>query len=691
LLSKTTNLDRNLKEYKDLLFLLKILPRKYNREGAISEYLDQLTGKKLPWKIKQQEYIITGGSLQSIYLKAKLSKGVFTRKKLRISSISNSHWNLMVDEFLIKGNIKTSQKNIMKTASWLLLNAKDKIFNNFIQKYYSDDSSEWLDCRKLTSNATKELAAYNLWLNIVAQMKELNPAAYKSIDSFKIKYSKTKIYKNAQTALLDYQKIVHAIYPDAFIKRLSINSLSLKSSNAKVFTIQNRYRFLHSVSPGKRLFLRNIFNKKLKALTGDKEFVGKFGIFNDVPCGKVYGWMVTSSPPKLSLLRYVPALLDVDNWHYIKRIFNNTKKMKLELSDLKGNPEQYPYSLYCNGLVALRCGKWKILDQVFSDYKKLLLKDDIDYTLCYSLFADLALKTRGDQYAWEVLNKYEFKETVQTDEIIIPILKIQALLTQNPIDELAITKLINDTKKHFSGKPALRKDLNTLELLRQFICAEFKPVTNIKIDLFKKTTYPNFHARLWLEATARDKILQRNSINIPSLIAASRLILTSSAFRSDLFSKTTSLELGYKNMTPAQLQSSLNKILLELKPTATNSYPSILMLLFASELFNNKLPAKELAPFAKSYIVKCPIFSSVEEQFDKVLYSSNPSRVLNQCQKFSPITFQKMYIWILAAATAKQSGNAETYITELKTFRKELRWTERLLLNRFIKLLENCP
>jgi hypothetical protein len=130
---------------------------------------------------------------------------------------------------------------------------------------------------------------------------------------------------------------------------------------------------------------------------------------------------------------------------------------------------------------------------------------------------------------------------------------------------------------------------------------------------------------------------------------------------------------------------------MELKPNATNSYPSLLMLLFTSEIFNNKFSPSKLAPFAKSYTVKCPIFSPLEEQFYKILSSSDSSKILDYCQELSPITFQKMYIWILAAAKEKKSGNADKYIAELKSFRKDLRWTEQLLLNRFIQLIENCP
>ncbi len=119
LLSKAINLDRKLKEYKALVFLLKILPHKYNREGVIFEHLDQLAGKKLPWKIENKEYSITGGSWQSIQLKTQLSQGVFSRKKLRATSISDSHWCLMIDKFLIKGNIRTNPMNTK--FSWIFI------------------------------------------------------------------------------------------------------------------------------------------------------------------------------------------------------------------------------------------------------------------------------------------------------------------------------------------------------------------------------------------------------------------------------------------------------------------------------------------------------------------------------------------------------------------------------------------
>ncbi|MCK4981751.1 MAG: hypothetical protein KAS17_02445, partial [Victivallaceae bacterium] len=691
LFNRAPKLDKKLPQYRALVFLLKVLPRKYNREGIIFENLDQLVGQKLPWKIKHQEYIITGGSWQSMNLKTQLSEGVFSRKKLRATQLSNSRWCRLVDEFLIKGNLKSTRKNTMSTACWLLLNAKDELFKDFITKYYPDNSEDWLNCRKLVSTASQEVAAYNSWCNIITQMTKLNYTAYENINNFKTEYANTEVYKNAQAALEDYHKIVYTIYPEAIAGKLRIGSLSIKSNDPRVFSIQNRYRFLHCIPSGTRLFLRTIFNKKLRLLAGNQQFSGQFGIFKNVPCGKIYGWIISDSKsPGLSSLRYIPALLDVDNWSYIQRIFK-ASRFKLASPELKEDIEQYPFYIYSTGLVALRYGKWAVLDKIFSIYNELILRDDINSSVCHALFADLALKTRGDQYAWEVLNKYNFKETAQTDEIIIPLLKIQALLTQNPVNELTIAELINTVQKHFPAHSDLNGDLKALNLLRQLICADFKQDTDIKANLFSQTAYPHLHARLWLEAAARDKILQRNSIKIPALIKASRSILTSSAFRSDLFQKIISLESGYKNLTPAKLGENLAESLLDLKPYATNSYPSVLTLLFASQLFDYRLPHKQLATFARAYIFKCPSFSPLEVQLCNVLDSSNPLSVLKKCQKFSPATFQSIYLWMLAAAKAKRSSNAEIYILKLKSFKKDLRWTEQLLLNRFIQLLENCP
>ena len=692
LFDKPPRLDKKLPQYKTILFLLKVLPRKYNREGVIFENLDQLIGEKLPWTIKHHKYIITGGSWQSMHLKTRLSEGVFSRKKLRATLISNSHWCSMVDKFLIQGNVKSTRKNMRNTACWLLLNAKDKLFKDFITKYYPKDSKDWLNCRKLVHTASHEVAAYNSWHNIISQMQNLSYNAYTSINNFKTKYADTEVYKNAKNALEDYQKIIHTIYPEAIADKLRIDALSINSNDSKVFSIQNRYRFLHHTPSKTRIFLRTIFNKKLGLLSENQEFPGQFGIFKNVPCGKVYSWIASvSKNAKPYSIRYIPAMIDVDNWSYIKHIFKKISKSQLTSQTFEKNIEQYPFFLYCTGIVALRYDKWEVLDDIFSIYNKLILRDDINSSVCHALFADLALKTRGDQYAWKILNKYKFKQTPQSDEIIIPLLKIQYLLTQNPVNEINIAEFINSIQKHFSTQPELNGDLKSLNLLRQFICAGFKQNTDIKANLFRQTAYPHLHARLWLEAAARDKILQRNSIKIPALIKASRSILISSAFRSDLFHKITSLELSYKNLTPAMLVEKLSESLLVLKPCATNSYPPLLTLLFASQLFDHRLPHEQLAVFAKAYVFKCPSFSPLEVQLCNILNSSNPLNVLNNCQKYNPPTFQTIYLWMLAAAKAKRSSNAGKYIMKLKSFQKKLRWTEQLLVNRFIQLLENCP
>lgn len=83
LLKKTRGLNKNYPEFKALTFLQGKLPRKYNREAIIFENLDQLKGKKFPWKINNMEYVITGGSWQSMHLRTRLSKDVYSRKKIR--------------------------------------------------------------------------------------------------------------------------------------------------------------------------------------------------------------------------------------------------------------------------------------------------------------------------------------------------------------------------------------------------------------------------------------------------------------------------------------------------------------------------------------------------------------------------------------------------------------------------------
>ena len=146
--------------------------------------------------------------------------------------------------------------------------------------------------------------------------------------------------------------------------------------------------------------------------------------------------------------------------------------------------------------------------------------------------------------------------------------------------------------------------------------------------------------------------------------------------------KITWLNLGYRNLTPSQLSAKINESLAELKPCATASYPSLIILLFATELFNQQIVPKKLAKFAKDYSANSPMFSPTELQFANILRSSKPFKIISQNLRAYPL-------WMLAAAKAKRSGKANRYIERLKSFGKDLRWTEQLLVNRFIQLLEN--
>ncbi|MFA6717079.1 MAG: serine/threonine-protein kinase, partial [Victivallaceae bacterium] len=320
LLNKDKYLDKKLNEYKILTFLAAILPHKYNREAVVFENADQIIGKKLPWKINSREYEITGGTWQIMHLKMQFIEGVFSRKKIRASSLTDAQWCSMVDAFLVKGTIKLSEKELKNTACWLLFNAPDELFTEYIRKYCQDDAKKWLACRKLITGASAEIAAYNAWLEIVGQFSELNRMAWKSIKNFKSKYGGTQVYGTVRETLLDYQNTISGIYPEAVIERLKIKSLSMKDVAARIFSAYNRYAFLSCVPAETRTALRKLYNKKLKTLAGNRDFDGQFGIYKNVPCGKVFGWLADSRALKSPHPRYVPAFLDVDNWNYLNRV-----------------------------------------------------------------------------------------------------------------------------------------------------------------------------------------------------------------------------------------------------------------------------------------------------------------------------------------------------------------------------------
>ncbi|MDD5598190.1 MAG: serine/threonine-protein kinase, partial [Victivallaceae bacterium] len=531
LLNKDKYPDRKSNEYKILTFLTDVLPHKYNREAVILENIDQFIGKKLPWKIKSQEYEITGGSWQTIHLKTQFSEGVFSRKKVRASSFTDTQWCSMLDAFLIKETIKFSEKDLKNTACWLLLNAPDKLFTEFIRKYCQEDTNKWFACRKLLSGASAEVAAYSAWLEIVGQFPELNRMVWQSIKNFKLQYGNTQVYGTVSDTLLDYQNTVSEIYPEAVIDRLQIKSLSMKDSAARVFSAYNRYGFLNCVPSETGTALRSLFNKKLKALAGNRDFDGQFGIYKNVPCGKVYGWLADSQTMKSSHPRYAPAFLDVDNWNYLTRIIlKQLPQLKSDFAELKED-SGYPFILYGTGLAALRNCEWKLMDTIFLNYNELPAKNDADI-FRYALFAGLAMEARADQYAREILDKYKFRTVPENEEIIITLLQAQNLLACNPVNEPDFDALVANARKHFSNQTGLEHDIQLLELLRRFVCAEFKPDNTIEPDIFRQTVYPHLHARLWLEAAARDKMLRRNSIKIPDLLNAAASIQTASAFRS---------------------------------------------------------------------------------------------------------------------------------------------------------------
>ncbi|MDD5728610.1 MAG: serine/threonine-protein kinase, partial [Victivallales bacterium] len=135
LLKKSREPDRKLPEYAALVFLENNLPRKYDREAVIFANVDRMTGKELPWKIRNLRYTVTGGSRPNIHLRTELSKNVYSRRKIAADKLSDRHWAMLVAEFLLKDNMKMTPDDIRNTACWLLFNADNELFEKFVRKY----------------------------------------------------------------------------------------------------------------------------------------------------------------------------------------------------------------------------------------------------------------------------------------------------------------------------------------------------------------------------------------------------------------------------------------------------------------------------------------------------------------------------------------------------------------------------
>ncbi|MDD5698086.1 MAG: serine/threonine-protein kinase [Victivallaceae bacterium] len=688
LLEQNPGPDKALPEDKVLNFLVKMLPAKYNRNRIAFEHPKQLIGKKLPWKIRNLRYTVIGSSRQSLHLQAKLSKGVFSRRKLRLDALSDAHWKLLVKEFIIKASVKPPAANLRELVCRLLLSPETELFTALVRKYYPTDTAAWLDCRQLVLSAPAEAAAGNAWHELVRQMSELNPAAYGLLHEFKNKYAATAVYREVRESLENHQERAAALYPEAAVERLRLASLSVQSPDDRVFAAAARYSDLECVPVETRTLLRTLTDKKLRHLADDRHFAGEFGIFRDVPCGKIYGWLTPASgnlrPPPYCF----PALMDVDAWNQLRHCLGSRPDLEFDSPRWRENAGYYPFLLYGAGLAALRCGRRVILNQVFAVYQELVLNPEAPDATGYALAASLALKMGNIDSARKILAQYRPKTTPPNEAILIPLLQLRVLLAGNPVDETAVAELIAAVRKQFAAVPALSNDLKLLERLELLICAGFERPNSLPPEFFRQSTYPHLHAVLWLEAAARDQLLRRSSIRIPALLQGCRSILTPSAFRSELFRKITELNLARRPFTPEQLCRELNSSLAELKPCATDSYPALLTLRFAAELFAGCTPPEQLAGLADKFIFHCPVFSPAESRFRDILRVPSPAKVLEECRKYRPPADQMFPLRLLAAVRATRPDEIKAYILKLKSCLPGLSWTERLLAGRFIELLE---
>ncbi|MDD5728615.1 MAG: hypothetical protein PHV59_08635, partial [Victivallales bacterium] len=554
-------------------------------------------------------------------------------------------------------------------------------------------------CRKIIAAVPGEIAAFAAWRKLAERIAGFKPGAIEALETFAGKYSGSGVYRLTEALLPEYRGIIAAFYPEGVVERLKLETLTAASPESRIFSAFTRYGYVEGLPLSLRKILRNLFWKKLRGFSGELEFSGSFGIFTDVPCGRIYAWLAAGLKKNEYLtVKALPGWLDTDNWNFVKLIFRESARENYTVPESVENSRCRAYFLYNIGLVAIHYCRWKIVDKVLTDLKTLSTAEATaaDSWINDVLTGDLALRAHRQSYVDDVLNKYKAGnlKAPADAELLILLLRLQVFLRRPAVVETAVSDAIAAVRPRLVRNKKLTRDVELLEKLRQFICADFETAPGnggiaITPEWFKGAAYPHLHAGLWLEAAARDRLLYRNSVDMAKLLDASRAVLTPSAFRTELFNGICRLELASGPFTLGRLRNDVNRILSEPQPCATRSYPGLLMLLFASAIPDYPQPLPAFAGLAGRFSAKCSVFSPVDGKFSVLLTAPDPLKILDENEKLQPLASQTMYLWILAAARAKRSGNFAAYKPKLEALAGELCWSERLLLRRSVELLKN--
>jgi serine/threonine protein kinase len=668
-------------------FLQQKIPVSYSNNQIFINNASKITGLFLPWNLEGYKFKVSSVDNKCLRMITKLSEGAYSRRKIYWRELTDSDTQRLLESWVFEKQFEFSKKDAEHTAAQLFAEGKLGLLQKMATAVFTGKEQQmWTQCALDAEKYRSELNAASIWQQANSDFKAGN--FYRSgqnLELLKSKYPKTSLYKSVQDADEYYFKRIEVFSPEYCVKNI-LKQISTNGSTRKkliALCAYNRYATLKKLPRKLRQELVQKRHNSIREFSGNRRFAGNFGLFGSLQAGAIWGWSAPKGGAKLKELPllYLPALMDIDDWHRINYLMRHLQLSLDSIAEIKKHlGSWYPSLVYCMGLAGLRYEDKSIVNYTASVLQSEAGSGSNSYNT--ALANDFLIKIGQVHKAQKQLQEAQF--SVSNNGLLLALIKLKSLMALPKVDEESFSALCAQIVKKFNqNELTSTEDLKAVSLAAKIVTGVTITNSELRNIRLKKAEYPALCASLLCEATARGIWLERNNVPLKRLAAILSPAIGNSVFDADLlwisFLLNTSSEL-----TPAKLKIATSQALEKITPATTPNYPEFMILNAAALIKSNEISSSKMSNVLSNFITWCPIFSKTERQAVNILSSKFPVKIFSS---ISAIEKRKIIVLgILTASVEKSKGKQQEVFKRLLSI-PDLSWSERLFIRNYSEML----
>ncbi|QSH41649.1 serine/threonine-protein kinase [Lentisphaerota bacterium ZTH] len=662
------------------------LPEKYQPQDMLQKHFHLLKGQKLPWTINAYCYTITRNYKGYFKVKTKYSEGAYGLKKVSWNKMTDDHILQLWNHYIINGRGRFNKREITAASGWLFTCGQYKLLSEFTRNYGSHSQKNfWNKVIKLVEQSKLEASALQCLIGLLGAC-----TAKKSED-----FSRLSEHWNQEfcetLAFMKYSNVVRRIVRRVGLgsPQVSLSVALLKKLNPEqVMDIWGRFYFLKCINKATKDILKKKYNAVLRLVRGNRDCTGKFGIFEYVPPGGVYGWAAPSDNRQFKAypLLYIASLIDVGSWNEVYRaVVISPNFLKIKAAFSPGLKQWYPSFLYSTGWAAWRLDCNGVL-KLTLDRLQNELQNSKRYTgEAYAMAADLALKLHLPGRAVKILDQFKNEKA---NRILLPLYYLKAFMADSSIDERRILSYVESFISNNGNNRLIQNDIELMEIFHKMLQGKTNKQGALNAKLLKGSSFPRLWGELFCEVTARAILNKDTGIASEEVLTVVKSVAGDSVFYADINRRILLLELSVQELFPDRALKIIQTRMDTFTPGMLALYAELLLLRsgFVGVIEERTESAKTL----RAFINFCPLFSPFKRLALTLAQVDEKSavRLFQKIMRQNPSAGTALCIGVFTALVHGKTAVKRSVINSLKQRRQDMCWTEKLFFKRFENLCE---